>query len=212
MPSFPGWLKRSSPHVSDQASRYPEPPSWLHTHVLPSVKRKPPPKPGLAQCNVPLVPWDTLRAHGDTEHTPEISTNALLAYSVMGGLFGDFNNPITLRPYAVQVDNTHALKVKSGGNRFVEPYEGTVTNGAPATITLIRAPVNAVLINNAGTAALTVTITSVYESDGQTPDFSGLNACTWPVGFIETLQVEAVGVLISTADAGNQQYYVQGIS
>lgn len=212
MPNFPGWLKRGKRPVDPQPGTYPEPPAWEMLRHLNGIKRKASPTPGKVKLNVEPVPLDIFRAHGDTVDTPEMLRQMLLTYSLLGGMSGDFNNPATLRPWPAKVSRQGAIHTLASGLTAVTPNEGNVDNSADITITLNPTPAKTLLIANDGTATVTAKITSVLKPDGHTPDFAGISACSFPAGFVTTMQIEAVGVLLHTASGVAQAYRVWALT
>jgi hypothetical protein len=208
VPFGKGALRRTKPPVEGQPGKYPHPPSWVRTHVLGSVKRKPPKEPGLVQTGIPFAPWDLFRARGDDYETPKIHKDVLTTYSVIGGFEGNYNLPRTLRPWPAKVDSTGALHTISSGLRTKSTYEGTVVTGTPVTILLNPAPSKCILIANDGSATISIQETGFYLSDGVTPDFNGADSASYPAGFVNTEQVEMVALLLTTASATPQAYRV----
>ena len=206
MPSFAGLLRRGKKPVDEQPGAYPPPPHWEMLRHLNSVKRKPHPKPGHVKVNVELRPLDVLRAHGDDLDTPSFGHDLLLTYAVLGGVDGDFNDPVTLRPWPAKVDRTGAIKTKAGGIQHAHSYENTVVTGTPVIATFNPRPSVTLMIANDGAAAMTVQLTGFLMADKQTPNFAGIDSLTWPAGFVTTIQGEFVGAKFTTAAAVANAY------
>ncbi len=206
MPSFPGRLKRGKTPVDAQLAQYPPPPHWTLLRWLNWITRKSPATPGKIKLNVEVRPLDILRAHGDTTETPTFGHDLILTYSVLGGLSGDFNNPVTMRPWPVKVNNQGSLHTIAAGITRADEYESSVVTGTPVTATFQPAPSKTILMANDGTATVTVQFTAHYYPDNHTPDFRGIQSLSFPAGFVTTIQGEFVGALISTTSGTTQPY------
>jgi hypothetical protein len=196
---IPPFRKKVEPSPPRPAS----PPGWVNLRPLPA-RLVPSKNKKKGRVNVPLFPTDIFRAHGDLPITPTVNNELLMTYAVLGGVDGDYNDPIGLLPYPVRVNKYGSIHTTPQAYTELTPYEGTLGGGGDVTLLFAPTPsVTIVFHNDSAANSMTFQTTDVLDDSGN-PDFTNSPAAFTmlhtdaPV----SMDIQAQGVLV-TGTAGD---------